>query len=162
MLAVIISLFLLANMPTAIAITLMCIAYTFNFHEDWSIFAMLVQSLPICNLIVIATYPINLAVYMMMSHQFRRTLLDLLYCRARLTNGGTTDISAISMRDLRISTTHVDSASSQLNCGRRFSFGREAQFLLRPPGVKRSRSESHTLREHFLELAIRNDERRIF
>uniref|UniRef100_A0A914VZ19 G-protein coupled receptors family 1 profile domain-containing protein n=1 Tax=Plectus sambesii TaxID=2011161 RepID=A0A914VZ19_9BILA len=156
MLTVIISLFLLANVPTAITIVLLCIAFTLNLHDKWTIFPFLIQSLPICNLIVIATYPFNLAVYMLMSHQFRRTLLDLLRCRAQFGSAVTRDTSAMTIRGSRSTPRHGSTSSQLNNACHRFSCSKETQSLLRSSWMQRSRSESHTLSPLYCPITRRS------
>uniref|UniRef100_A0A914X2B6 G-protein coupled receptors family 1 profile domain-containing protein n=2 Tax=Plectus sambesii TaxID=2011161 RepID=A0A914X2B6_9BILA len=95
MLVVIISMFLLVNIPVAFSIIILCIAISFDSYSlrEW-ISPQLTVLVPICNMTLVATYPINFAIYLLMSNQFRRTLRRILSGQGHMLDS----ISNFSMR----------------------------------------------------------------
>ncbi|VDN03454.1 unnamed protein product [Thelazia callipaeda] len=80
MLVVIVSIFLIVNLPQALFMALLCVCTTFGIS-----FQLLEGNFPTAfllasNMLVMATYPINFGIYCSMSSSFRRTFKTL-FCK---------------------------------------------------------------------------------
>ncbi|KAI6177243.1 G-PROTEIN-RECEP-F1-2 domain-containing protein [Aphelenchoides bicaudatus] len=79
MLVAVVSIFLIVNLPQALFMGLICISYTFNLNVGILQGTFPTLFLLIINMFMLATYPINMAIYFLMSSSFRETF-KLLFC----------------------------------------------------------------------------------
>uniref|UniRef100_A0A914XJ22 G-protein coupled receptors family 1 profile domain-containing protein n=1 Tax=Plectus sambesii TaxID=2011161 RepID=A0A914XJ22_9BILA len=80
MLVVIVTIFLIVNLPQAVFMGLLCVNNTFGLMMKLFEGVFPVAYLLTNNMLVMATYPINFAIYCSMSSQFRETFKSL-FCR---------------------------------------------------------------------------------
>ncbi|GMT05857.1 hypothetical protein PENTCL1PPCAC_28031, partial [Pristionchus entomophagus] len=83
MLVVIVSIFLMVNLPQAMFMVIMCIEQTFPGNESILNWKYAGVFLAVNNMLVMATYPINFAIYCFMSSSFRQTFRAM-FCSACL------------------------------------------------------------------------------
>jgi hypothetical protein len=88
MLVVIVTIFLIVNMPQAVFMGLLCVNNSFGLKMKLFDGVFPVAYLLTNNMLVMATYPVNFAIYTSMSSQFRATF-KALFCRT-IANGWVT------------------------------------------------------------------------
>jgi hypothetical protein len=161
------------NIPVAFEIILLCIAISFESYSlrDW-IQPHLVILVPICNMTLVATYPINFAIYLLMSNQFRRTLRRIMTGHGQLFD----NISNLSLRSRSrhsesVPTTTMPTVSSactspafhyRRSFGGRMMTNKGSSSFPRPvlvglPAQVRGRSRTHTARYDPSKIPILDD-----
>ncbi|KRY79899.1 FMRFamide receptor [Trichinella pseudospiralis] len=79
MLVIVVTLFLVVNLPQGIYFVLVCINQSFDLNLSLFESEYLHLFLMIDNMLIIATYPLNFAIYCSMSSKFRETFKNMIY-----------------------------------------------------------------------------------
>ncbi|KAL3095290.1 hypothetical protein niasHS_007389 [Heterodera schachtii] len=82
MLVIIVSIFLIVNLPTALFMAMLCVYNTLGLSNRFLEGVFPVTFLLVNNMLVMATYPINFGIYCFMSSSFRDTFW-MLFCRRK-------------------------------------------------------------------------------
>uniref|UniRef100_A0A183BKZ8 G_PROTEIN_RECEP_F1_2 domain-containing protein n=1 Tax=Globodera pallida TaxID=36090 RepID=A0A183BKZ8_GLOPA len=103
MLVIIVSIFLIVNLPTALFMAMLCVYNTLGLSNRFLEGLFPVTFLLVNNMLVMATYPINFGIYCFMSSSFRDTFW-MLFCRRK--NCADAD---------RIKSKRMDGGASEMN-----------------------------------------------
>uniref|UniRef100_A0A7E4V641 G_PROTEIN_RECEP_F1_2 domain-containing protein n=1 Tax=Panagrellus redivivus TaxID=6233 RepID=A0A7E4V641_PANRE len=135
MLVMVVSIFLVVNLPQAIFMGLLCVYNTFGIQNRLLEGMFPVAFMLASNMLVMLTYPINFGIYCFMSSSFRQTFRQL-FCRGRGrfgphgNGGGNTATTSLFTR---MSIRHSDPSPTPLASS---VFNSESKFsntLLPPP-----------------------------
>uniref|UniRef100_A0AC35FWB3 G-protein coupled receptors family 1 profile domain-containing protein n=1 Tax=Panagrolaimus sp. PS1159 TaxID=55785 RepID=A0AC35FWB3_9BILA len=137
MLVMVVTIFLIVNLPQAVFMGLLCVYNTFGMQNRLLEGMFPVAFMLASNMLVMLTYPINFGIYCFMSSSFRQTFRAL-FCRWHRrrhclgTNGNPTPTATTTLNS-RFSIRHSD--PSPTPCGSSFfnSESRCSNALLAPP-----------------------------
>ncbi|CAD5217143.1 unnamed protein product [Bursaphelenchus okinawaensis] len=152
MLVMVVSIFLVVNLPQAVFMLMVCLSNTLGIHNDLFTGVFPVAFMLVSNMLVMATYPINFAIYCYMSSSFRDTF-RVLFCRHSRhlryrfpSKSGSAGSAAFSRLSVRRSDPSV---SVQLTNGRKESLSTDAVtsngYSQPPPSQQLTHSDSKTL-----------------
>ncbi|MFH4975179.1 hypothetical protein AB6A40_001888 [Gnathostoma spinigerum] len=101
MLIVIVSIFLIVNLPQAIFMGLLCVCTTFGIYLELLDGILPAAFLLANNMLVMATYPVNFGIYCFMSSSFRHTF-KAIFCRSFTKEA----LGSSSRNSIRYGTKH--------------------------------------------------------
>uniref|UniRef100_A0A915CRP7 G-protein coupled receptors family 1 profile domain-containing protein n=2 Tax=Ditylenchus dipsaci TaxID=166011 RepID=A0A915CRP7_9BILA len=166
MLVMIVSIFLVVNLPQAVFMAMLCVYNTFGISNSFLEGVFPITFLLVSNMLVMATYPINFGIYCFMSSSFRDTF-RMLFCkkhwRHRLagqalgTSTGFTRLSVVRRSDPSLQLSGRYSLTAVSDTGNGVS-NKSSSVLPFPPLLQAGReTSSGNMDEQSLVVGINNN-----